>query len=499
MHDINSLARELYENVRTEHRGLKKTTIMIMLLNILVLLLFEVVHLISYMLVQSNNTLIYKYIAFTEGVIIVPIITVLLISHYFRIIKKTKKSRIIFSKYIDELVNLKCKFEVALDTIPDPITLIDNEFRIVYVNKEKEKLMEQIGVKNYLTKSFLELVPREKNIELINACEQVMKLGIKKVIEDKYTLGDGTVEYYETKLYPISQGMLFIETDITEKTQIELALIENEIKYNETLESDKMRTEFFSNISHELRTPLNIILGALQLYDEYQRKNNENMFDYKKYFKIMKQNCNRLLRLINNIIDITKIDAGFYELDLKNYNIVSIVEETILSVADYIENKGVYIEFDTDIEELMMACDIDKIERIILNLMSNAIKHTNKNDKIFVNIKSNSAHIDISIRDTGEGIPEDKFEVIFERFRQVDRTLTRKNEGSGIGLSLVKSLVEMHSGTVEVKSKLGEGSEFIIKLPVKVCENSKACIENLYIRDNVERIKVEFSDIYKME
>jgi len=153
--------------------------------------------------------------------------------------------------------------------------------------------------------------------------------------------------------------------------------------------------------------------------------------------------------------------------------------------------------FDTEVEERILACDGDKIERIMLNLISNSIKFTEPGGKILVNIYDKENEIIISVKDTGLGIPIEKQEQVFERFVQVDKSLVRNKDGSGIGLSLVKSLIEMHEGTIKLKSEWGKGSEFIIKLPVKVLSHEDVYIPNNYNHNgNIEKIQVEFSDIY---
>jgi len=158
------------------------------------------------------------------------------------------------------------------------------------------------------------------------------------------------------------------------------------------------------------------------------------------------------------------------------------------------------LTFDTEVEERIVACDLDKIERIILNILSNAIKFTKSGGNIFVNISDGEEFITISIEDTGIGIQKDKLNIIFDRFRQVDKSFTRNHEGSGIGLSLVKSLVEMQGGTISVESKCGHGTKFFIKFPVRLVDNNSS-EENFKLADSnlnnhVERIKIEFSDIY---
>lgn len=281
--------------------------------------------------------------------------------------------------------------------------------------------------------------------------------------------------------------------------------ITNIKRAKETLEYDKLKTEFFANISHELRTPINIILSIIQLL-VISKNNDESMCnseEFNKYLKTMKQNCYRIIRLTNNLIDTTKIDANFYSLNLKNYNIVQIVENITLSTAEYVRNKGRELIFDTDIEEKVITCDADKIERIILNLLSNAIKFTEKNGIIKVLIKSKKDSITISVEDNGIGISQDKLDLVFERFGQVNKSLSRSHEGSGIGLSLVKSFVNMHEGGITVKSKLGRGSKFIIKLPVKIINKELVTEQNEIdiskkeiMNEYIERVNIEFSDIY---
>jgi signal transduction histidine kinase len=192
-----------------------------------------------------------------------------------------------------------------------------------------------------------------------------------------------------------------------------------------------------------------------------------------KYLSIMKQNSYRLIKLINNLIDISKIDAGYYKINLCNCNIVSVVEEITMSVAEYIQDKGMKLIFDTDTEEKIIACDPEKIERIILNLLSNAVKFTDAGGSIYVSVNAGTDKVKVSVRDTGICIPGEKLEKIFERFVQVDKSLSRNHEGSGIGLSLVKSLVEMHGGNIKAFSKIGLGSEFVFELPAEKLINEE--------------------------
>ena len=292
------------------------------------------------------------------------------------------------------------------------------------------------------------------------------------------------------------ERIIVASRNITVRKQAELAL------KNEAFELEKLRTEFFANISHELRTPLNIILGAIKISSMNLQKENIEKEKIINNINIEKQNCLRLLRLVNNLIDSTKLDTGYFELNLINCNIINVVEEITLSVAEYINSNNLTLTFDTDIEEKIIACDLDKIERIMLNILSNAVKFTNAGGNIFVNIFDGEEFITILIEDTGIGMPENKLDAIFDRFRQIDKSFTREHEGSGIGLSLVKSFVEMQGGKISVESKCGVGTKFYIKLPVKLVDDNKfeeiVKLLNSNLSNHVERIKVEFSDIYML-
>jgi signal transduction histidine kinase len=292
------------------------------------------------------------------------------------------------------------------------------------------------------------------------------------------------------ELNKVVTEIIFITIDITKEVKVKN-------KLEETL---KIQDEMFSNISHELKTPLNVIFSTNQLMEFYLKKdsfevNNEKVSNG---INMIKQNCYRLTKLINNIIDISKIESGFFKLNLSNENIVNIIEDIVQSVSGYIEVKGLNIVFDTNTEEKIIACDPDKIERIILNLISNAIKFTNPSGSIFVNLIDEGDSVEISVKDTGIGMNKKCLDNIFKRFHQVDKSLSRNAEGSGIGLSLVKSIVELHGGKISAESKPDEGSIFKIKLPAKIIEYLKVVEESKSINSKVEMINVEFSDIYSI-
>ena len=264
-------------------------------------------------------------------------------------------------------------------------------------------------------------------------------------------------------------------------------------------EIEKLQQEFFANISHELRTPLNLIFSSLQIIKFIKKESCEKEREFNKYINIIEQNSKRLLKLVNNLIDSTKMKCGYYKYNPKNGNVVSFIEDISMSVAEFAKQNNIDLIFDTNVEEKIMAFDFEKLERIMLNLLSNSIKYNKANGKIEVLLNDCGDSFNIAVRDTGIGIPSDKLEYIFERFRQVENRLRKSNEGSGIGLSLVKDLIEIQDGIIEVKSELGIGSEFKIKLPVKVLSEEHDFNKEYFDNDSndlVKRMNIEFSDIY---
>ena len=255
---------------------------------------------------------------------------------------------------------------------------------------------------------------------------------------------------------------------------------------------------FYNNISHELRTPLNVVLGSIQLFDmmgeELFQSYNRNKF--KSYNNLMKTNCFRLLRVINNLIDSSKLDTGNFSLCLANHNIVVTLKEIVNNAKTYAEEKGLRIKLKSKSKEMITAFDEDKLSRAILNLISNALKFTPKGGSVSVEIKRKHELIYISIKDTGIGIPDDKIDSIFDRFVQVDSSLSRPHEGSGLGLSIADSIVKLHGGKISVKSRLGKGSTFTIELPVKIIEEDETQIKlGKDFNQATENVKIELADI----
>ncbi len=315
----------------------------------------------------------------------------------------------------------------------------------------------------------------------------------------RYLCKDGTYKwiYWNIEYSQKSNAYIVTGKDITYEVN------EEKMKKNleERVKLEAMKNDFFTNLSHEFKTPLNIILGTMQVMQ--QRIDNNIAIsndDLVRYLKSIRQNSYRVLKLVNNLMDINKMDIGYYDIHLSNNNIVNIIEDICLSVAEYARNKNIELIFDTDCEEVIMACDPEAIERVMLNLLSNAIKYTTDgNGKILINIRDDKEFIFVSVKDNGKGIPKDKLEVIFDRFGQANTNYKQKCEGSGIGLYLVQSIIKLHGGSINVESEEYEGSMFTFSMPKNLkADDEKKNISIIREKNNfnIEKCKIEFSDIY---
>ncbi|WP_051560582.1 sensor histidine kinase [Clostridium beijerinckii] len=292
--------------------------------------------------------------------------------------------------------------------------------------------------------------------------------------------------------------------DVTEKIMYEAKLnqqqellLKAERGQRQALEKNmEMKDEFLSLISHEFRTPLNVINAAIQAMNYICE--DELPDKAKKYINIIRQNTFRQLRLVNNLLDITRVNAGRIKINKKNIDIVFLTNSIIKSVSTYALQKGVAVIFSSSITSKIVGIDDEKYERILLNLLSNAIKFTPAGKLIVVKLRTTKNKVCIEVKDNGIGIPEEKIDVIFDRFGQVDSSLSRQAEGAGIGLSLVKRFVDALDGSISVKSKIGKGSTFKIMFPNEqvIEELDTETATDLLDNRLVQVTTVEFSDIY---
>ena len=350
---------------------------------------------------------------------------------------------------------------------------------VIEQSKEFEKVFKILTKSNILDSDITELIinnwinKKFKENKFNEFVEEIKNKGEKKLQYTSDVDGKNTV----VNIYYLNEYFILI------------------FNMDYDLEDNKLKLDFFVNISHELRTPVNLISSTIQLIKlNLKNLSKEDANIISKYIDIMESNSMRLIRLINNLIDSTKIDAGFVKFTPINADIIKFIEDVCDSVVDYVDFNKMNLIFDTDREEEIVLFDPDIIERILLNLLSNAVKFNKVDGTIYVNLYTKEDEIRITVRDEGIGIPKEKLSSIFKRFEQIQTKNKIEKQGSGIGLYLVKSLVTLHGGNIKVESKVNEGSKFIVTIPKKVLENGEELVIGEKEKAN-RKVNIEFSDI----
>jgi signal transduction histidine kinase len=336
-------------------------------------------------------------------------------------------------------------------------------------------------------------------ILLLNNIEGLIFISSSLIV---FIIGLKMIEYNFAKLNGNIINSLTIAIIVFLCTRISYSMYVKEFLINKELEASiKMKDEFLSTISHEFRTPLTVINSAIQAIEHFCGAEMSDRL--KGYLDKIKQNSFRQLRLVNNLLDITRANAGHIKINRRNADIVCLTKSIVESVQVYSAQKGIKISVLSSLEQLVTGIDEEKYERILLNLLSNAIKFTPTGKSIVVKLSTGINNIIIEVIDEGVGIPEDKMDLIFERFGQVDSSLTRQAEGTGIGLSLVKLFAEALGGCITVKSKVGEGSTFCLLLPNTTVEREQdgdaadaVCLKEIADNRTVQSTTIEFSDVY---
>lgn len=395
----------------------------------------------------------------------------------------------------EKLQHMISWYEGIFENMPDAVTIRKKD-EIIYINDSYQNFFNIKNKNDVIGKSIFDIIDKESYGKIKDKDKMLSKDSILKPRRNTYTINDITIECEEigVKLTDTYNDLyLFILRDIKYRKDYENMIL----KLKQKEDDEKLKNQFFTNISHEFKTPVNVIYSAMQMQEKYIDEGN--LLGCRKYTSSIRQNCFRLIKLINNIIDINKIESGYYSPTKKIVNIVEKVEDVTKSIIDYASFKGIEVIFDTVEEEIFCFCDEDSIERVVLNLISNAIKYNEYGGMLYVNIEKNNDKVEIFFKDNGCGIAKDRVDTIFNRFERGDTTLYRKTEGSGIGLNLVKSMVEINNGSICIESEVGSGTTVRVEFPIVKCD-----IEDYYkLKDEftfentlVPKVEIEFSDIY---
>ncbi len=371
-------------------------------------------------------------------------------------ITKRKKAEALLAQSNNEL-------RIILEVADEGIIGLDKEGRHTFVNPMAAIMLghlapEMIGKHSHSTfhHSYPDGTPYPEEKCPIY---ETLRDGKKHRGEEYFIRKNGTGFHAEFSSLPIVEnglitGAVITFRDITSRKKRELELREAK---EHAEESDRLKTAFLANMSHEIRTPMNGILGFTELLKEPHLSGKEQQ----EYIRIIEKSGKRMLTTINDIITISKVEAGQKDVLLQETNI----NESINYISNFfkpeIEKKGVSIIFDKKIDEknAVVLVDREKLDAILTNLVKNAIKFTFQGS-IEIGVQTNDTHLNFYVKDSGVGIHDEQKDLIFERFRQGNESLTRNYEGAGLGLSISKAYVEMMGGQIWVKSELGKGSEF---------------------------------------
>lgn len=264
---------------------------------------------------------------------------------------------------------------------------------------------------------------------------------------------------------------------------------------NQRLKTD---VELYSVVAHELKTPINVIYSTTQLIERQLQngQNQVNLMDFKSQVQSIQKSCNRLTKLVDNTIDTYRIRTGNLPVFTRNVDVIHRIAAIVAAVRHFFSDGQVEIEFHPEESSIITGLDILLFDKALLNLISNAIKHNTNKPNIQIESLRKGDWLEIKVIDNGVGIQSENLELIFQHYQQLDRTLTRIAEGSGVGLALARDMVKLLGGSVSVTSEIGKGSIFIIALPIREVQEPDSA-QRLYESKSVEEmIEIEFSDIY---
>lgn len=361
-------------------------------------------------------------------------------------------------KYAEDVVN----------TVQYPLVLLDSELKITSANLSFYKTFKVESNKT-VGKTLFEIGDQQWDIpKLRNLLEDVKKkelfLNNFEVEQNFPKIGHKIMLLNATQVY--SEGkkifLLSIE-DITQRKEFEQKLK----KHATEIEiANKSKSYFLANMSHELRTPLNAIIGFSELLkDEMVGSITPKQ---KSFINDIFSSGKHLLSLLNDILDISKIEAGKMTLDLEKTDIPLLFESSLSIVKEkaFAHNIRLNLDIKEGVDQIYV--DTRKLKQIIYNLLSNAVKFTTDGGIVFIKVKKVSDLLEFSVEDTGIGISKEDIGNLFQPFEQLDSSINKKYEGTGLGLSLVKRLVKLHEGSVVVKSELGKGSCFTVRIPYRI-------------------------------
>lgn len=346
---------------------------------------------------------------------------------------------------IDEVNTSRMRLEAVLLSMFDGVIVVGTNGKIILMNKALRELLQ-----------ITEEVVGKKPIEVIRNVE------VQEIIS-RLLKNEGTVVSKEISLlFPEEKELIVHAAPVSMNNAIDgLVIVFHDVSDLKRLET--IRKDFVANVSHELRTPITNIKGYAETLLEGALKDPENSEDFTR---VIYTEAERLAKLVEDVLDLSRIESGKINFDFKPHDIQSLVDRVEKGLRKQIQKKG--ITFTKEIPDNLptVLCDAPSIAQVLLNLIENAVKYNKDGGSITVRAKVVSDFMEISISDTGIGIPQDDIDRIFERFFRVDKAHSREIGGTGLGLSIVKHLIQSHQGELIVNSQIDLGSEFTFTLPI---------------------------------
>ncbi|MBI1333055.1 MAG: response regulator [Armatimonadetes bacterium] len=351
---------------------------------------------------------------------------------------------------------------VVLDSISDGFFAVDNDWRITHANRAMREMVGQYAtVDSQVLWDFLP--PEQEHIkqQLIEA-----KNSKQFVILDVPERDDGP-RWFQFRAFPEEQGVFVYMQDITDRKEAQMRneriLADERRARSEAEKASRLRDEFVATVSHELRTPLVSILGWAELL---QRRSHEDSY-IKEGLSAIESSSKQQAKLIEELLDISRMSAGKVPMNMEVVMLPVVIEEAALGCSLAANNKAIELRIDLPSQDVLINGDAGRLHQIVTNLISNAVKFTPRGGHVTVKLIREGNSAILTVQDDGEGIPASFLPFVFDRFRQANATLTRSQGGLGLGLSIVKQLVELHGGNIEAASEgPGKGSLFTITFPI---------------------------------
>ena len=348
-----------------------------------------------------------------------------------------------------EVSKEKSKLETIINYMDDGLIAVTKKGNIIHSNW---KLSQMLNLKDDNLENFDDFIKKYDE-----------KLMISHIISEEKTWMGNSLIYMEESIYKVNyapyknnsgefDGIVYVFQDVTEQQKL-----------------DNMRRDFVANVSHELKTPLTSIKSYTEtiLDGAVDDKNVQRQF-----LEVVNSEADRMTRLVRDLLQLSNFDSKKVVFDKDYDDYVDLINKVILKMKVSAENKNQKLKFITDSEKIIGCFDFYRIEQVLINILSNAIKYTKENGDISIYVNEEDGNIDIVIKDTGMGIPEKDLEFVFDRFYRVDKARSREMGGTGLGLSIAKEIIDAHNGTIEITSKLDFGTTVAIIIPLEESKNA---------------------------